>query len=197
LAASHNILLFGGTFDPIHNGHLNVAMAVQDRFHFNRFIFLPCKIPLLKDKAQASPEQRLNMLRLALGEHSDYPFEIDERELHRAGPSYTVITLDEYRNELGADASINFLMGTDSYTQLPQWHESDRILNLANLLVVNRPGHAPLETTVNLNAPHGQVCGVDAGLHDISSTSIRLGSNQDQAIPESVKKYIHEQGLYR
>lgn len=172
-------------------------MAVQDRFQFDRFIFLPCKIPVLKNKAQASAEQRLAMLRLALDEHKDYPFEIDERELHRAGPSYTVITLEEYRSELGAAACINFLMGMDSYTQLPQWHESKRILSLTNLVVVNRPGQAVLTSSTNLNAPHGQVCGFNAGSHDISSTAIRAGHDQNGMIPKSVQHYIEEQSLYR
>lgn len=211
MAALHSILIFGGTFDPVHNGHIKVAMAVQDHFQFERVIFLPCKIPVLKNKAKASAEQRVTMLRLALNEHPQYPFEIDERELQRNTPSYTVDTLEDYRRQMGAKVSINFLMGADSFASLPRWHNWQRILMLANLLVIERPGHARPDASIHglpaghltnnarelKTMPHGLVSFFNAGQHDISSTAVRNRTNVKTHLPESVKNYIDKQGLYR
>lgn len=213
MAASHNILLFGGTFDPVHKGHLNIAKTVQDHFQFERFVFLPCKIPVLKKNAQATPQQRLDMLRLALSENPDYPFEIDAREMYRESPSYTVITLEDYRKELGPDVSITLLMGVDSFSTLPGWHKWQNILLLANILVIDRANHSDLTSNnpvlsqimkqhktaderALLQHSHGLIYNYHAGLYDVSSTAIRDRSGSDIAMPDSVRRYIEENCLY-
>jgi len=134
----NNIIIFGGSFDPPHNGHLNTALAVQKSFHFDHFIFLPCKQPILKDATLASAQQRVTLLELALADHPE--FKIDTREINRESPSYMVTTLTDLRKELGNNTAITILIGLDAFLQLPQWHEWEKILTLANLLVIDRPG---------------------------------------------------------
>ncbi|RAP36281.1 hypothetical protein B1207_09030 [Legionella quinlivanii] len=208
-----NVLIFGGTFDPVHKGHLGIAENVQQHFHFQRFIFLPCKLPLLKQSATASPTQRLKMLELAL---ADYPvschFEIDEREINRPSPSYTVTTLESYREELGENVALTLLMGMDSFHQLPQWHQWTRILELANILVIKRPDISPSDSSnlteslsrhltkreVDLkNTAQGLIYFFDAGAYPISSTEIRRNSLlNSENMPESVLEFITHNKLY-
>lgn len=210
MAVSRNtILLFGGTFDPVHHGHMRTVQAVQDHWQFDRVIFLPCKIPVLKDQAQASPQQRLDMLHLALADYPDYPFECDARELQRDGPSYTVTTLEEYRRELGPLPSITWLMGMDSFLSLPRWHRWQVLPDMAHLLVMTRAGYPDPQSTLlqhelrarlttDENAlrqqPHGLIATVDAGSYDISSSAIRQQNNDN--LPTAVQKYIKQHSLY-
>lgn len=212
MAALHNLLIFGGTFDPVHNGHIKTAMAVQDYFHFEKIVFLPCKIPVLKQNALASSAHRLAMLELALAEHPDYPFVIDKREIVRTTPSYTVTTLADVRHESGSSTTITLLMGADSFQTLPQWHQWQKILTLANILVIERahypaPVANPLMKSFGTNnkqqfmhQPHGMIYSFNAGLYDISSSAVRqqLVTHQkvDQLLPASVCDYITSHQLY-
>lgn len=209
-----DILIFGGTFDPVHNGHVEVAMAVQNHCYFEHFIFLPCKVPVLKNNAHASPQQRLDMLHLALQDYSGYNFEIDEREIARDSPSYMVTTLEDYRLESGQDIAITLLMGRDSFAELPRWYNWEKLLQLCNILVIDRPGYInfpdPIchllnqHETVNLpdlkTQPHGKIYRFKAGRYDYSSTSIRqlLLENKTNQLPlsVSVKQYINQFNLY-
>ncbi|WP_058522725.1 nicotinate-nucleotide adenylyltransferase [Legionella birminghamensis] len=207
-----NLLIFGGTFDPIHQGHLNVAENIQKHFRFQRFIFLPCKLPVHKEKATANSTQRIEMLKLALADYPGCRFEIDDCEIRRQSPSYMVTTLESYRKDLGMDISITLLMGMDSFYQLPLWHRWTRILELANLLVIKRPdislpvednvletlsGHVTDREEDLKNNAQGIIYFFDAGSYPISSTEIRRNSLQNsEAIPEAVLMYITENKLY-
>jgi len=210
----NSILIYGGSFDPIHNGHLKTALAVQQHIHVQRVLFLPCKTPVLKEKTVASTEQRLHMLQLAL---KPYPtFEIDPREIKRDSPSYMVETLQSFRQELGKTAAINLLMGMDAFMQLPQWYHWEEIIQLANLVIISRKiiGRLEISTTLQallstnetldkselLNHPCGKIYRYDAGNYPISSTLIREqlnnGRNISDYVPPSVYQYIQEQALY-
>lgn len=202
------VAIFGGTFDPIHNGHIQTSLKIQAEFQFDHYYFVPCKIPLLKSKAQASTQQRIEMLSLALNK---YPkFEIDLREINRDSPSYMVETLDSFRAEY-QEASITLILGYDAFLSLPQWHQSSKILELANLLVINRVGFGQLETTLwkkrslkqkeqLLHNKAGSIYYFNAGEFDISSTEIRskLKENQDTScdIPQEIQEYIKSLELY-
>ncbi len=181
----NNIIIYGGTFDPLHNGHLNTALAVQAQFHFERFIFLPCKTPLIKKAASASSEQRVHMLQLALQNIPE--FSIDNREIIRDTPSYMVDTLKSFRKELGESISITLCLGMDAFIQLPKWHSWQEIISLSNLLILKRAeikddtieaslenllkNHEVFNKTYLLTQPHGAIYRIDAG----STPFLRLG----------------------
>ena len=113
------IAVFGGTFDPVHLGHLAMADEVTSRLACDRLIFLIAKSPRLRGVPSASPEQRLEMLELALAAHP--LFEIDARELERGGRSYSVVTLEALRAEVDDDAALVWVIGRDAYVGLPRW----------------------------------------------------------------------------
>ena len=209
-----NIIIFGGSFDPPHNGHLNTALAVQDFFHFDRFVFLPCKQPILKDASIASAQQRLTLLKLALAKHPE--FIIDTRELSRKSRSYKATTLKHFREEFSNHIAITLLVGLDAFLQLPQWHDWQSLLTLTNLLVISRPGFKPnfnpvlqqllanhevTDKSELLTKPHGAIYLYDAGKHPISSTylrsEIKAGRTIKPYVPFEVYEYIEHHGLYK
>lgn len=119
------IAIFGGTFDPIHNGHIQTSLKIQSHFHFDHYFFLPCNIPVLKPRATASNQQRIDMLQLAL---KQYPqFSIDLREINRGPPSYMVDTLTSYRKEF-PKASLSLIIGYDAFLSLAQWQQWEKYL---------------------------------------------------------------------
>jgi len=215
----NNLILFGGTYDPIHLGHMNTAIAIQKQLHFDRFIFLPCKIPVLnKGIPHASTRDRLSMIELALhNQQAAYHFEIDPREITRDAPSYTVLTLREYRSEYGMNLPITLLMGIDTFSQLPEWFEWEQLTQLANLLVIDRPGinqpiisdclntlleaHECTHGRALLTTSHGLIVRMNAGNYDISSTQVRQSLYQKdnlstQLLDPAINQYIQQHHLY-
>lgn len=209
-----SLLIYGGTFDPPHYGHLNTARAVQEHFHFNQFIFLPCKSPLLKNATLASAEQRVEMLKLAL---ANYPeFQIDLREIERSTPSFMVDTLENFRQEFGEDAAITLCVGMDAFKQLHKWHCWQKLLTLCNLLVIKRADmnlqalpnvlktlledHETFTETDLHTYAFGKIYRFDAGEYPISSTWLRsqvqTGHDISPYLPENVYQYIKSQALY-
>jgi nicotinate-nucleotide adenylyltransferase len=219
-----SILIYGGSFDPPHAGHLNVALNVQQYFHFERFFFLPCKVPLLKNPTQAGTIDRLNMLQLMLKENTE--MSISTVEIERASPSYMSETLKTFRDNFGNAASITLLLGMDSFLTLPQWEHFESIPLLSNLLVIRRqptPPPATVEQSYHLNLDnniekketfgipevpplsllnntHGKIAYFDAGFYPISSSLLREKIRLKQPIgddcPQAVDKYIQLHGLY-
>jgi len=208
-----NIAIFGGTFDPVHIGHLNISLAIQKHFNFELYYFLPCKTPTIKAPAFANTQQRVAMLELALSPYNQ--FKVDLREIQRTLPSYMVDTLKSFRVE-NPDACISLIIGYDAFLSLPKWHQWQDILKLSNLLVINRPGFkvTPSQEINELLITHqvntvkrlksskaGVIYLFDAGHYDVSSTTIR-GQLQHQLsvdieVPQTVKEYIMRWKLYR
>lgn len=208
-------LIFGGTFDPIHKGHINTVINVQNHLLFDEVIFLPCKTPLLKDAAKACAKQRVDMLNIALNDFPEHPFTIDTCEITRNSPSFMVTTLEDYRERLNYhDASLTLLIGMDTFLQLPKWHQWKNILSLANLLIINRPGTYPLTPTLDdvlkahetvkkeelTRSTHGLIYRFDAGHYDVSSTNIRQSiqehSSCNSMLTDGVIHYIQHHQLY-
>lgn len=131
--------IFGGTFAPIHNGHLRLALEAREELGLSEVRLIPAAVSPLKTAPAASGERRLRWLQLALG--SEPGLVADDRELRRAGPSYTVDTLRELRAELG-ETPLCLLLGEDALRQLPRWHRWKELTDYAHLVFVNRPGHA-------------------------------------------------------
>lgn len=212
-------ILYGGTFDPVHLGHLAIAHAVADTFGEPVFV-LPSADPPHRPPPGASAHQRAAMLELASA--GDPRIKVDRRELNRLGPSYTVDTLAEVRGELGPEASIIWVMGIDSLQQLDTWHQWKRLFELAHVLGVERPTgpadpewlarHAPAvaaEVAMRqcgplelARAPAGAYAALPMRpLRPESATQVRLrlrqGGDWRSLVPASVAAYIEENSLYR
>lgn len=217
----HSIALFGGTFDPVHFGHLRMALELRQALGFDEMRLLPSHRPKHRETPGVSAAHRRQMLVLAL-EGCD-ELQLDERELNRPGPTYTVDTLEELRGELGEEVSISFCMGLDSLRTLPSWHRWDQLLKLAHLVVVTRPGwQLPTEGTTAADADkavadilrrhtgragdlhsesRGRLVVREQTLLPISATHIRhliaSGQSPRYLLPAAVLQYIDDNQLYR
>ncbi len=130
--------VMGGTFDPVHFGHLRTALEMLEGLGLSEVRMLPCGEPPHREQPVAEPEQRWAMLRLALADQSGLV--ADRRELERSGPSYMVDTLESLRRELGDAQPLCLILGEDAFAALPRWHQWQRIMELAHVVVCHRPG---------------------------------------------------------
>jgi len=199
--------LIGGTFDPIHFGHLRSAWEVSQQLGLNEMHFIPSAIPVHRPQPVASAEQRLAMVKAAVEPISGWL--VNDCELRRERPSYTVDTLLELRATLGDEHEFWFLMGSDAFEGLLSWHRWQELLSLTNIAVMVRAGSHPrccAELNEMLNRPtnesvgFGQVKLVEVTALSISATQIRaeLASNQlpHFLVSESVLEYIQHQRMY-
>lgn len=194
--------VLGGTFDPIHLGHLVVGEEARDRLGLDRLIFMPAGSPRLKEHAPlASALQRLEMVRLAVAD--DGASEVSRREVDRQGSTYTVDTIAELREQLSESDQVYFMVGMDALEQFDRWKEPERLLGMCNLVVVNRVGHQ----RVDVNDFVGRFPQAGPGLTlltvprlEISSTDIRNRVRDGRSIkhltPTLVVDYIRREGLY-
>lgn len=201
------VVLFGGSFDPVHRGHLLAAEEARRQLGVDRIWLLPCHIPPHKARLKASPEQRLEMLQRAL---ADYPnLAIDTWELEQRQPSYTLQTLQRYRQQVGPDTPLVFLMGWDSLQNLPSWYQWQKLEIFTHFAVWQRPGYSELPSEVAQWLASRQVrkdqlaetaCGAVALLEttpvNISSTELRCSGDGHTLLPEAVQTYINEHDLY-
>ncbi|MDG1065983.1 MAG: nicotinate-nucleotide adenylyltransferase [Luminiphilus sp.] len=205
--------VLGGTFNPVHVGHLRGALDCRDMLGLSTIRLMPAALPPLKATPGVSAAHRATMLDLAVA--GTEGLSVDRRELDREGLSYTVASLRELRQELGADVAIVFIMGADSLQRLNRWHDWRILLEFASIAVLSRPPgdlQLPLELqrwleehevppSQLLKQTRGAVSRlVQPGL-DVSSSALRLGieggRNVRYLLPDPVLEYINEQGLYR
>jgi nicotinate-nucleotide adenylyltransferase len=202
------LVLFGGTFDPVHHGHLIVARALAEQQGFERITFVPAACPPHKAAAGAPAPDRLEMLRLAIA--GEKLFDICELELSRTGPSYTIDTLRELRRGHGPGARLHWVIGQDTLEELPKWRRAEEVLAEADLIVVARPPwDQRLDDVFAFLSGHFSPPEVQSlresvtptPLIDISSTEIRRRSAAGQSVrylvPEAVCRYIEEHRLYQ
>jgi nicotinate-nucleotide adenylyltransferase len=197
-----NIGVMGGTFDPIHIGHLIVVEAVRARLNLAEILFVPAGQPWLKVDSPISPaEHRVEMVRLAL---ADKPyFKLSTMEIERAGPTYTVDTITELKAQLGAEDELFFILGWDNLAELPRWRQPSRLIQMCRLVAVPRPG-SPRPDLKALEAIipglSQRVALMDKPEIDISASAIRnrvaQGLSIHHLVPEPVGRYIKEHKLY-
>jgi len=199
--------IFGGSFNPIHFGHLLLADELCEALHLDRVLFVPAAVPPHKPAAElASAEHRYRMTVLAVREHAR--FAVSDIELRREGPSYTVDTLVALKDE----GALHLLIGSDTFLDLLSWREPRRVARLARLVVVPRTGgdfdpEAPAAQKVLHELglpPFGDVAGpvlYHAASLPISGSDLRRRAREGRSLafrmPESVAAYIREHGLYR
>ena len=189
--------VYGGTFDPIHAGHLAMARGVVEHCALDRLLFVPsARPPHKRGHAVAPPDDRYRMAQLAA--RDDPRFEVSDAEINRPGLSYTVDTLKALREIYGEACAFHLVIGADSLLEIDTWHAPDRVFELTTVVTVPRPGKDLagldprwLDRVVTLRLPE----------IDISSTDIRrragAGLPIAHLVPEEVAGYIEERGLYR
>ncbi|MGH7058139.1 MAG: nicotinate-nucleotide adenylyltransferase [Acetobacteraceae bacterium] len=205
--------VFGGTFDPIHFGHLRPALELRDVLGLDELLFVPCRMPPHRTQPQASPEVRGEIVARAIAEVAG--FTLDLRELERPGPSFTVDTLTELHRERPG-AQLVLLLGMDAFLGLGGWREPERLFDLAHVAVAHRPGWKLAENAAPAELIRDRVCAdanelaadaagrilfIEVTQLEISATAVRVlasaGGDIRYLVPEVVREYIEETGCYR
>lgn len=213
--------VFGGTFNPIHYGHLRAAEEVRERFGLTKIIFIPSKNPPLKTQEIIDPEHRYKMMELALSGNSF--FEISDIEYRKPGKSYTVNTLEELRS-IYTDTNLYFILGIETFLDIPHWWEPERLVRLIDFIIISRPpfrfvdllsspfldlsrkdlerlDKAELESYSAKLKTNKEATALRIPLIEISGTEIRRlvreGKSIKYLLPESVEFYIISNKLYK
>lgn len=198
---SKRVGIMGGTFDPIHNGHLIIAETSRENFNLDKIIFIPTGIPAHKiGKAITSNEHRYNMVLLATS--SNPYFSLSPIELNREGTTYTIDTIIDLK-KVNKDTEYFFIMGEDSLYNFHTWKDYKKLLKLCKFIVAKRPGlKAELEEKIKElnNIEKGSIQSLESPMMEISSTNIRerikLGRSVKYLVPDLVEKYIIKYNLY-
>lgn len=197
--------IMGGTFDPVHTGHLIIAQEVGWRLELDRVLFMPAANPPHKQHQHVTPDHcRLEMVRLATAGNS--LFEVEPYEIERGGLSYTATTLEALRERFGpsSQTELYFIIGADAVADLLSWYRPERVLELTRLAVVARPGYDLPLARLQAGLPQFDLSerfvGVEVPLIQIAANEIRTRVQQGAPItylvPASVEAYIHREGLY-
>jgi nicotinate-nucleotide adenylyltransferase len=198
--------LFGGSFNPVHAGHLIASRAVAEELHLDKLYLVPAAVPphrVLKNLADA--RHRLEMLRLAT--RGEPLFEVSDLEIARPGPSYTILTVEEFRRRLGESAEFFWIIGADSLPELASWYQAERLVDICRIITAARPGwdRPDLAVLAGRLRPE-QIERLKADVLqtpciDISASGIRrrvaAGLSIRYLVPDAVADYIAAHGLYR
>ncbi len=183
--------ILGGTFNPIHIGHLILGEEAVWKLKLDRVFYIPSYIPPHKDADIASPEDRFSMVNLALEDNPH--FEVSRVEIDNKGTSYSVNTLRELKSYFGSEVSLFFIAGSDSLRELFSWKDIDEIFRLSNFVVAERPGYPVEEIPKNIET-------VVITPIEISSSEVRRRIKEGRSIrylvPDKVREYIHRKKLY-
>ena len=205
---SKRVCVYGGMFDPVHDGHIAVARRALDLLRLDRLLLVPCNLPNHREPANCSAGHRLTMLELAAA--GERRISVEPIELERGGVSYTALTLERIRERL-PEAALVLLLGMDAYLGLPRWRDPERLFDLAHILVIAR-GNLPMDydianrfggvvTTDPEQLFRGRRGGVLLSaqpLIDVSSSTVRerLARGLNAPLPRAVLSYVKENGLY-
>ena len=210
--------IFGGTFDPIHYGHLRVAEEIVETVGLQKMYFVPAGMPRLRYSPVASSQHRVEIVRLAIQKNPD--FVLDEREIYRDGVSYSIDTVREFKQEFGEEVRLCFILGADAFIKLPEWNNWKELFNLCHFIVSTRPGYTftlikellskelreecsqrwVSNTETLKKETSGLIFIASTTMLDISATSIRahiaVGRNVRHLVPSVTVNYISENKLY-
>lgn len=207
-----SLAIFGGTFDPIHIGHLRSAIEVREALACDELRFIPCHQPPHRAEPSANSAQRLHMLELAIAEEPGLA--VDAREIRRDGPSYTIDTLTELRAEIGAKSALHLIIGMDAFAELHTWRRWQELLRFANIVVMQRPDsllpqHGPVadllraqrvELSEVKTKSSGAIAIVQLTPLPISATAIRALIRAQRSprylLPDGVWEFIRTNRLY-
>ncbi len=194
----HRLGVMGGTFDPIHHGHLVAASEVAAQFDLDEVVFVPTGVPWQKaDRRVSQPEDRYLMTVIATA--SNPRFSVSRVDIERPGNTYTVDTLRDLRRERGDDVNLFFITGADALAQILTWRGADELFDLANFIGVSRPG-VPLDHDDITHLPSDKVTLLEIPAMAISSTACRDRVSQGLPIwylvPDGIVQYIAKRGLY-
>jgi len=210
--------LFGGTFNPIHLGHLRSAEEIRELFNLQRVIFIPSANPPHKQgKDIISPIHRMEMVNLAIEENQN--FSVSDIEIKRPGKSYSIETIDHIRKIHGSDLALFFIMGIDAFTEISTWKDHINLFSCCNFVVTTRPGYSlinlgtvlPADVAEDfsylpeedrfIHASNFSLCFRDITHLDISSSVVRKKIKENRStrylLPEKVIEYIKQHGLYK
>ncbi len=187
----------GGTFDPVHHGHLSAASEVQARYELDEVVFVPTGQPWQKAARQVSPaEDRYLMTVVATA--SNKRFSVSRTDVDRPGPTYTIDTLRDLRTAYGDDAELFFITGADALSAILGWRSASELFALAHFVGVSRPGYGPVDVS---SFPDGAVTLLEVPALAISSSACRDRIGQGlpvwYLVPDGVVQYIDKRGLYR
>ena len=208
-----SVAIFGGTFNPVHNGHLRIAIELAELLEVDNLRMIPCALPAHREAPSVSPEQRLEMLKLGIGEQA--LLQADDIELRREGPSYTIDTLREIRTQIGDSTPLYLCVGMDVLASLDSWRDWQQLTNFCHLIVSSRPGYqipksGPLAEWVKARlcddlptlkqSSAGKLHLCNSTMLAISSTAIRnkisAAEKIDYLTPAAVVNCIQQQHLY-
>ena len=198
--------LYGGSFNPIHHGHLIIARAVAERLRLDRVILLPSARPPHKgDRKLLDAPHRAAMVKLAI--EGEPLFEFSDFDLTREGPSYTIDTVTHFGELLGADVELHWIIGADSLSELTAWHRVHDLVDACRIITAARPGWDAIDwSPLRAILTDAQVAALQGGVLstpqiDISSTDIRRRVREGRSIrylvPDPVRSYIETNDLYR
>lgn len=206
------IALFGGTFDPIHIGHLRAAIELRERLGFDEVRLVPSHQPVHRDAPRVDSAERCAMVRMAIA--GEAGLRLDERELQRGGPSYSIDTLSATRAEVGAEASLALVIGVDAFAALDTWHRWRELLEFAHIVVMERPDAVLPQTgpvaelllqyrsdvAALRTRTHGAIVPFALPPLWVSATALRAllaaGRSPRYLLPDVVWSYIREHDLY-
>ena len=210
--------IFGGTFDPIHYGHLRVAEEIVETVGLQKMYFVPAGMPRLRHSPVASPQHRVEIVRLAIQKNPD--FVLDGREIYRDGVSYSIDTVREFKQEFGEEIRLCLVLGADAFIKLPEWNNWKELFNLCHFIVSTRPGYSLTLIKELLSKELREECSqrwvsnteslrkdtsglifiASTTMLDISATSIRahiaVGRNVRHLVPSVTVNYISKNKLY-
>ena len=210
-----SLAIYGGTFDPVHFGHLRSAVEAYQALQVSQLKLVPASVPPHRKMPSTTREQRLHMLQLATKD-LEY-LQIDDREIRREGKSFTVDTLASFRDEIGPAVPLSLILGADAYVLLNEWYAWESLVELAHLVILERPGHheqLPAREVIEWandrwvtdplclgRQAAGLMCSLSLTQMDISATRIReiikQGGNIDFLLPDAVLQYILKHRIYR